>query len=73
VFTGGEMDFDIIMKAIDLDNNGKISYSEFVTAAADINKMLTEQNLRQAFNLFDIDNNGQITPRELKYVLANKN
>lgn len=73
MFTGGEMDFDIIMKAIDLDNNGKISYSEFVTAAADINKMLTEQNLRQAFNLFDIDNNGQITPRELKYVLANKN
>lgn len=34
---------------------------------------MTEKNLRQAFDLFDLDANGEITPRELKYVLGNKN
>lgn len=32
---------------------------------------MTEINLRQAFDLFDIDQNGQITPLELKHILSN--
>ena len=35
--------------------------------------MMTELNLKQAFDLFDLDANGQITPRELKYILSNAN
>lgn len=34
--------------------------------------MMTEKNLKEAFILFDLDQNGQITPRELKHVLSNK-
>ena len=33
--------------------------------------MLTEKHLQEAFNLFDLDQNGEITPRELKHVLSN--
>jgi Ca2+-binding EF-hand superfamily protein len=33
--------------------------------------MMTDKNLMQAFNLFDLDANGQITPRELKHILSN--
>lgn len=32
--------------------------------------MVTETNLKQAFDLFDMDKNGQITPRELKHILG---
>lgn len=32
---------------------------------------MTDKNLKYAFDLFDLDNNGEITPRELKHVLNN--
>jgi Ca2+-binding EF-hand superfamily protein len=32
--------------------------------------MMTEKNLKQAFDLFDLDQNGYITPRELKHILG---
>ena len=34
--------------------------------------MLTDKNLKMAFDLFDLDKNGQITPRELQHLLGNK-
>lgn len=43
-----------------------------MAAASNFYQMLTEKHLRQAFDLFDLDSNGQITPRELKHVLGNK-
>lgn len=67
-----EGELELIIKKIDLNQNGLIEYSEFVSAASNFHNMMTEKNLRQAFDLFDLDANGQITPRELKYVLGNK-
>lgn len=49
-----------------------IEYSEFVSATCNLNNLLTEKNLKQAFDLFDLDMNGEITPRELKHILGNK-
>lgn len=43
-----------------------------MSAAANLNNLLTEKNLKQAFDLFDLDENGEITPRELKRILGNK-
>ena len=34
--------------------------------------MISEANLKQAFDMFDLDKNGQITPRELKHVIQGK-
>ena len=60
-----------IMLAVDFSGNGRIEYSEFVAACSDIKLMMTDKNLKQAFDLFDLDQNGKITPRELKHVLQN--
>lgn len=60
------------MEQIDLNGNGLIEYSEFVAACSNFYQMLTEKHLKQAFDLFDLDLNGQITPRELKHILGNK-
>mmetsp|Transcript_25062 Transcript_25062/g.38899 ORF Transcript_25062/g.38899 Transcript_25062/m.38899 type:complete len:112 (+) Transcript_25062:1160-1495(+) len=43
-----------------------IDYTEFITAAADKTKMLSEKNLKFVFNTMDKDGNGQITKAELK-------
>lgn len=53
-----EEDLMQIIKNIDFNQNGQIEYSEFVVAASNISNMMTEKNLKQAFNLFDLDANG---------------
>jgi len=35
-----------------------IEYSEFVAAASNFYQLMTENNLKQAFDLFDMDANG---------------
>ena len=67
-----EEELQKIIRNIDLNQNGQIEYSEFVSAACSLTNVLTEKNLKQAFDLFDLDQNGQITPRELKHILGNK-
>ena len=64
---------DCLMKTIDTDNNGFIEFEEFVRASIDKEKLLTEKNLKIAFDLFDRDKNGAISCSELKYVLGEFN
>jgi len=64
-----DSEFEEIIKRIDFNQNGVIEYSEFIAAASNMKQMMTEINLKQAFDLFDLDQNGQITPREMKHVL----
>lgn len=61
---------DEMLENIDLNGNGVIDYSEFVTATADYQKLCTEKNLKQAFEKFDLDGNGQISFEELQEVLG---
>ena len=58
--------FEDIVKSLDKNANGLIDYTEFITAAADKTKMLSEKNLKFAFNMMDKDHNGSITKQELK-------
>ena len=64
---------DSLMKTIDTDNNGFIEFEEFVRASIDKEKLLTEKNLKIAFDLFDRDKNGMISCSELKYILGEYN
>ena len=58
-----------IMKEVDTDNNGFIDYSEFLKANLDIRKVMSNENLKSAFRMFDKDNSGTISAEELKQVL----
>ena len=55
-----------MMQAADVNGDGLIDYGEFVTAAADINKIISEPNIQAVFNIFDTDGDGSITASELQ-------
>jgi calcium-dependent protein kinase len=55
---------------LDFNNNGTIDYSEFLIANIDLKKLIQDDKLREAFDLFDIDNSGSITLDELKKILG---
>lgn len=59
-----------IMLALDNDNSGLIEFQEFLRASIDRSKIFTEENLNQAFMMFDIDKSGKITYDEIKQVLG---
>ena len=55
-----------IMKEVDSDYNGFIDYSEFLKGSIDSNKILSVENLKLAFQMFDQDGNGKISAAELR-------
>lgn len=61
------------MKTIDTDNNGYIEFEEFLRASIDKQKLLTEKNLKIAFDIFDKDKSGGISASELKMLLGESN
>lgn len=60
-----------IFREIDLDNNGYIEYSEFLRATIDHKLLLSQKNLKDAFDMFDSDGTGLITTKELKQLFQN--
>lgn len=60
-----------IFERCDIDLNGLIDYSEFITAAIDWQKHLSHEMLESAFKAYDTDNNGKISLYELKEFLGN--
>ena len=62
-----------LLKNIDQDNNGYIGFEEFLIASINKEKILTEKNLKMAFNVFDRDKSGGICQNELKYILGEYN
>ena len=66
--THGEL--DNILKTIDFDNNGYIEYEEFIMTTISKKSLFTENNLKSAFDMFDLDKNGSISLNEVKEVLG---
>jgi Ca2+-binding EF-hand superfamily protein len=58
---------DILAKC-DLDGNGLIDFHEFFVAAMNESKVLTQQNIKYAFECFDINGDGVIDFREFRSV-----
>lgn len=50
----------------DVDNSGTIDYGEFIAATLHLNKIEREDHLFAAFQYFDKDGSGYITPDELQ-------
>lgn len=66
-----QIEADLVMKTLDIDNSNSISYTEFILATINKKKMITEERIKQAFDIFDQDKNGSITLEEIKTVLGN--
>jgi calcium-dependent protein kinase len=52
-----EESLNSLIKNIDSDNNGYITFEEFLIASVNKDKILTENNLKMAFDVFDRDKN----------------
>ena len=65
-----EKEVNRVMDIIDVDGNGFIEYEEFLRASLDKNILLSPENVKIAFQLFDKDNKGCISPAELKAVMG---
>ncbi|GMH28495.1 hypothetical protein Nepgr_030338 [Nepenthes gracilis] len=62
---------DIFAEA-DADGNGAVFFSEFLTAMArKVKEADAEEQLEEAFKVFDKDQNGYISPNELRHVMIN--
>ena len=59
-----------IFALVDVDNNGEIDFSEFVTATVNRGALLQDDKLRQAFRFYDKDDSGSISIDEIKDVLG---
>ena len=62
-----------IFSNIDYDNNGTISFDEFLKAAIDKKKLLTDEKLKAAFALFDMNGDGDIEAKELQEIMGENN
>ena len=58
-----------MIKAADINGDGKIDYTEFVAAAYDKRKLLDESNLRRAFNRLDAARTGKISKNDIRKIL----
>ena len=61
-----------ILASCDIDMNGMIDYSEFLTGALDWQKHLSEEILENAFRAYYTDHSGSISIREIKQFLGVK-
>ncbi|XP_062024522.1 calcium-dependent protein kinase 29 [Rosa rugosa] len=65
-----EAEIKQLMDAADIDNNGTIDYTEFITATMHRHKLEKEENLHKAFLYFDKDQSGFITRDELRQAMT---
>jgi Ca2+-binding EF-hand superfamily protein len=59
-----------ILRQADSNLNDQIDYSEFLLASQKREDLLSIDRIKQAFHLFDIDNNGYITKEEFMEVMG---
>ena len=66
-------ELDEIVNSVDYDMNGTIDYEEFIRMCIPREKLFTEENLENAFLLFDTQKKGFITPGEIAdFIQSNK-
>ena len=67
-----ETDLKDIINEVDADHDGKINFHEFLTMMGlKMEEANREAELREAFQLFDMDSNGLISAEELRHVMKN--
>ena len=64
-----EIELDSILSYVDSDQNGFVTFQEFVVASVFPEDILHPDILQQAFNAFDADGSGALELDELKAIL----
>ncbi|CAB9505557.1 MAP kinase-activated protein kinase 2 (Fragment) [Seminavis robusta] len=65
-----DQEIDTIFLHVDADGTGELEYSEFLFGAMDKQNLLSKENLKKAFRIFDVDDDGDLTKGELKTLLG---
>ena len=68
-----EAELDQIMDRIDHNRSKTINYREFVTAAVDRRKILSDERINNCFKIFDKDRSGRISLAEFKQMFKGNN
>ena len=64
-----EEEIDALINMADVNDDGVISYSEWLMISMNRNKILTHEKLEAAFNGLDIDHSGTVSFEEIKSFL----
>ncbi|XP_038890963.1 calmodulin-like protein 8 [Benincasa hispida] len=65
-----EEELQMMMNEVDVNGNGSIEFGEFFNLMAKkMKENEAEEELSEAFKLFDMDEDGYISPDELKHVM----
>ena len=70
IFNLDEPDVRNILQSADVNGDGRVDYTEFIAAAFQKDLLLSQSNLKQAFRMFDADDDGTISKEELKMVFG---
>ena len=65
-----QFELEKIMSNLDQDRNGYIEYEEFLRVAINHKTIMSERNLKLAFDSFDKNKDGKLTSEEIKSVLG---
>ena len=70
IFHLEEPDVREMLRAADVNGDGRIDYTEFISAAFQKDMLLSTKNLQGAFRMFDADGDGTVSKEELKLVFG---
>ncbi|SPP89695.1 calmodulin-related protein 97A-like [Drosophila guanche] len=67
-----EAELQDLVNEVDIDGNGEIDFNEFCSMMSkQMRETDTEEEMREAFKIFDRDLDGFISPAELRFVMIN--
>ena len=70
IFHLEEPDVRDMLRAADVNGDGQVDYTEFISAAFQKDMLLSGNNLQAAFRMFDADGDGTVSKDELKQVFG---
>lgn len=59
-----------MLRAADVNGDGKVDYTEFISAAYEKESLLSQKNLKSVFKMLDANNDNSVTKDELKQVFG---